>query len=1081
MRKVNRNTIITKRRAGILVCLLLALFLVSATAFADVFAEDKAADDDGTAKDSTAEIEAVDPIDEADNYTTVVYDNSNGLPTAVANDIAHTKEGFIWIGSYGGLIRYDGNDFERIDAKKGITSAGCLFLDSQDRLWIGTNENGIGMMEQDQFHWFSEEKGLAAAKVRDVTEGADGLIYAGTISGISIIYPDFHIENLDHPKIAGVYVEQLESGVDGTVYGLSSENDFFSIKKNKLISYLDHSKANIKGITSIFPDPEDPTMIYFGTEGSEIYHCKAKGNPTPSETIDISPLSSVSYIKKIDDNYWICANNGIGVIDEKGFHYLDNVPFKHAITNVMEDYEGNLWFSSSRQGVMKIVSNRFTNLFEKYDIPAEVVNSTCMVDDNLYVGMEDGMVVIGKDGPVSEVPVTEARYASGEEIQTDNLIQYLDGVRIRSISRDTKDRLWIATWQAMGLLRYDHGKLTVFSEKEGIPSDRIRVMDETPDGAIQVVCTGGVCVIKGDKVTDFYGEKEGIKTKELLTLANAPNGDILAGSNGGGIYIMGEKGVRCIDRKDGLTSGVIMHIYYDAKRKVFWIITGNSIAYMTTDYKVTTVEQFPYSDNLDLFENDRGEMWVASSDGLYVVSADEMLANEKINYTHYGIANGMSGTAVSNSHSELTKDGDLYLSGSTGVMHVNINEPVKDFSNIKQDVPFIVADGKYYYPDENREFTIPSDVRKLTIYGYVFNYSLTDPTVSMQLEGFDQHPMEYKSSEMHPMIYTNLKGGSYTYVMKLKDELGNDSKTISVVINKKRGITEYLWFNIFLLMLLGGLVFLLSRWYVQRNLKKMERQHREEVEKERVTNELLMANRIQMSVLPHEYPPFPDRDDFNIYASSDPARAVGGDFYDYFLIDDDHLGLVIADVSGKGVPASLYMMNTKVVMKSFAKMGLSVEETLNKTNETICDNNPMEMFITAWMGILELSTGKLTAANAGHEYPVLKRADGLFELYKQKHGFVLGGMDGVKYKEYELQLNPGDKFFVYTDGLPEATNADLKMFTIERALDALNADAQAAPEQLIHNVHEAVNDFVKDAEQFDDLTMLCLEYKGHQS
>jgi len=143
MRKVNRNTIITKRRAGILVCLLLALFLVSATAFADVFAEDKAADDDGTAKDSTAEIEAVDPIDEADNYTTVVYDNSNGLPTAVANDIAHTKEGFIWIGSYGGLIRYDGNDFERIDAKKGITSAGCLFLDSQDRLWIGTNENGI--------------------------------------------------------------------------------------------------------------------------------------------------------------------------------------------------------------------------------------------------------------------------------------------------------------------------------------------------------------------------------------------------------------------------------------------------------------------------------------------------------------------------------------------------------------------------------------------------------------------------------------------------------------------------------------------------------------------------------------------------------------------------------------------------------------------------------------------------------------------------------------------------------------------------------------------------------------------------
>ena len=1066
MRKVNRNTIITKRGAGILICLLLALFLASMTVFAD---------------DETAEKENVDPIGDADHYSAVVYDNSNGLPTAVANDIAHTKEGFIWIGSYGGLIRYDGTDFERIDTNKGITSAGCLYVDSQDRLWIGTNEDGIALMEQDDFRFFDEEKGLAAAKVRDITEGEDGRIYAGTISGISIISSNFHVETMDHPKIASAYVEQLETGVDGTIYGISSEGDYFTIQKNKLTSYLDHSQANIKDITCILPDSDDPAKIYFGTEGSEIYHCKAKGNPSPKETIDISPLNSVSMIKEVKGELWICARNGIGVIDEKGFHYLEDVPFKYSITNVIEDYEGNLWFASSRQGVMKIVSNRFTNLFDKYDIPQEVVNSTCMVDDILYVGMEDGMVAIGKDGPESEVPVTEARYASGDSFDATDLITLLEGVRIRSISRDTKDRLWIATWQSLGLLRYDHGELTVFSEKEGIPSDRIRVMDETPDGAIQVACTGGLCVIKGDKVTDFYGENEGIKTKELLTLANAPNGDILAGSNGGGIYAIGKNGVRCINREDGLSSGVVMHIYYDSKRDVFWLITGNSVAYMTTDYKVTTIKHFPYTDNLDIFENNRGEMWVASSDGLYVVTADELLANEKINYTHYGIANGMPGTAISNSHSELTKDGDLYLSGSEGVIHVNINEPVRDFRNIKQAVPFIVADGKYYYPDENSEFTIPSDARKLTIYGYVFNYALTDPTVTLQLEGFDTHPMEYKQSEMHPMIYTNLSGGSYKYVMKLKDELGNDSKTLSVMINKQKAITEYVWFYIALIMLIMALLFLLAKWYVHRNLTKMEARHREEVEKERISSELQMANRIQMSVLPHEHPPFPDRNEFDIFASSEPAREVGGDFYDYFLIDDDHLGLVMADVSGKGVPASLYMMNAKVILQSFAKTGLSVEETLDKVNVIICSNNPMEMFITVWMGILEISTGKLTAANAGHEYPVIKRADGPFEVYKEKHGLVVGAMEGVKYKGYELQLAPGDKLFLYTDGLPEATNADLKMFTIDRALDALNADAQAGPEQLLTNVHEAVIGFVKDAEQFDDMTMLCLEYKGQQS
>ena len=341
--------------------------------------------------------------------------------------------------------------------------------------------------------------------------------------------------------------------------------------------------------------------------------------------------------------------------------------------------------------------------------------------------------------------------------------------------------------------------------------------------------------------------------------------------------------------------------------------------------------------------------------------------------------------------------------------------------------------------------------------------------------------MEYKQSEMHPMIYTNLSGGSYKYVMKLKDELGNDSKTLSVMINKQKAITEYVWFYIALIMLIMALLFLLAKWYVHRNLTKMEARHREEVEKERISSELQMANRIQMSVLPHEHPPFPDRNEFDIFASSEPAREVGGDFYDYFLIDDDHLGLVMADVSGKGVPASLYMMNAKVILQSFAKTGLSVEETLDKVNVIICSNNPMEMFITVWMGILEISTGKLTAANAGHEYPVIKRADGPFEVYKEKHGLVVGAMEGVKYKGYELQLAPGDKLFLYTDGLPEATNADLKMFTIDRALDALNADAQAGPEQLLTNVHEAVIGFVKDAEQFDDMTMLCLEYKGQQS
>ena len=249
-------------------------------------------------------------------------------------------------------------------------------------------------------------------------------------------------------------------------------------------------------------------------------------------------------------------------------------------------------------------------------------------------------------------------------------------------------------------------------------------------------------------------------------------------------------------------------------------------------------------------------------------------------------------------------------------------------------------------------------------------------------------------------------------------------------------------------------------------------------EKERIGTELSLAARIQASMLPSVFPAFPDRTEFDIYASMDPAKEVGGDFYDFFLVDDDHLCMVMADVSGKGVPASLFMMASKIILQSVAMLGRSPAEILTKTNEAICSKNEAQMFITVWLGILEISTGRLTAANAGHEYPVFKKPDGRFELFKDKHGFILGGMDGMVYREYELQLEPGSKLFLYTDGVPEATGAGNELFGKERMLAALNEEPDGTPEQLLKNVRRSVDAFVKDAEQFDDLTMLCLEYRG---
>ena len=242
--------------------------------------------------------------------------------------------------------------------------------------------------------------------------------------------------------------------------------------------------------------------------------------------------------------------------------------------------------------------------------------------------------------------------------------------------------------------------------------------------------------------------------------------------------------------------------------------------------------------------------------------------------------------------------------------------------------------------------------------------------------------------------------------------------------------------------------------------------------------ELTMATDIQAGLLPSIFPAFPERPEFDIFASMDPAKEVGGDFYDFFMIDDDHLGLVIADVSGKGVPAALFMMSSKILINDHALMGGTPAEILERVNKQINISNKANMFVTVWLGILELSTGKLTTASAGHEYPLIN-VNGRYELYKDKHGIAVGAFPIAKYTNCEIMLKKGDSVFVYTDGVAEATDANNELFGTDRTLDALNAMPEGSSQQeVLSGVRSAVDAFVKDAPQFDDLTMLGFKYYG---
>lgn len=250
-------------------------------------------------------------------------------------------------------------------------------------------------------------------------------------------------------------------------------------------------------------------------------------------------------------------------------------------------------------------------------------------------------------------------------------------------------------------------------------------------------------------------------------------------------------------------------------------------------------------------------------------------------------------------------------------------------------------------------------------------------------------------------------------------------------------------------------------------------------ERERINSELNVAAQIQRGTLPSVFPPYPDKPEFDIYASVEPAKEVGGDFYDFFLVDDDHLAMVVADVSGKGIPAALFMMACKILISNLASVGITDPGTiLSMVNNRIIEDNPLDMFITVWLGILDIKTGKLIAANGGHEYPCLRTGGKNYEILKDRHGLVLGGMSDAQYYTYEIQLNPGDALFVYSDGVPESTSSEKELFGLDRMLDSLNRNINLPLDQLLSGLKKDIDDFVGEAPQFDDITMLALRYNG---
>ncbi|MBO7703866.1 MAG: HD domain-containing protein, partial [Solobacterium sp.] len=770
----------------------------------------------------------VDLSGHGEKYSAVLYDSTNGLPTSEANALAQTSDGFMWIGSYSGLIRYDGNTFERIDSTTGIASVVRLFVDSKDRLWVGTNDGGAAVMERNEFRMFTRHDGLPSSTVRSITEDFSGNIYIATTRGVVMIDEEMELHAVQESQILNEYVRELRAARDGLVYGITQTGSVFILQNGKMTAFYDRSKLGIPDIMCILPDIYHNGYLYFGTEDQEVYYGRLDdiGN---AEAIPTSPLTYIKSMIQVKDMLWVCADNGAGFLQDGEIHVLENLPMNNSIDRMMTDYEGNIWFASSRQGVMKIVPNRFTDITERYSLEPAVVNSTCELNGLLFLGTDTGLQVLGEEAAVSNIPLEAAVSASGSPVGSSDLMDLLKTCRIRSIIRDSKDRLWFSTYSQYGLVRYDDGKVTCFTSQDGMPSDRVRTITERADGTIVAACSGGVAVIQDDVVIDILNEDNGMTNTEILTVCEADNGDLILGSDGDGIYILSDNKVTHLGLDEGLSSDVIMRIKADRTRNIYWIVSSNSIGSMNANYEVSIVSSFPYSNNFDLYENSTDEMWILSSNGVYVEDVNDLLRNRNISPTYFSMDNGLPCFATANSYSWLAENGNLYIAGGSGVSMVNIDEPFDNVDRLKMAVPYVEGDGVKYYPDSTGTITVPSEVKKLTIPGYVFNYSLTNPLVTFYLEGFDTKQTTVRRSELTPLDYTNLKGGDYRFVMELRDSTGRGTNILRIPIIKEKALYEQTWFRI-LCGVMGLLVIgLIVYFYVRRKtaaLMKKEKENR---------------------------------------------------------------------------------------------------------------------------------------------------------------------------------------------------------------------------------------------------------------
>ena len=545
------------------------------------------------------------------DYVQSVYSSNNGLPCGEANDIAQTNDGVLWIGTYAGLYRYNGREFRWVDNYESVRNVNCLYVDEEGRLWVGTNDNGLAIVIREKVvNVLDQSSGLPSNSVRCIIRASDGYYYIGTTGSLQMLIMNNGLKVANTLREIN-YADSITADQKGNVAAITSGGQLFLMNKGNILNSLQLTDGQELFNCCAFA-PDGTLMV--GSSTNHVYSYDISGGDF--KQLDVMTCEDVACINNLnflsDGTLFISTDRGVSYVDAGGYHRVNTNDFNNSIDNMLCDYQGNLWFTSSRLGLLRMAESSFRDVYGTIGIERQVVNAIVSWQGDYYIGTDKGLDVTDK--------------ACHRQIENE-LTAALDGKRIRCMYVDGMDHLWVCTYGS-GLMEFSpDGESWLYNAENGSFGNRARIVTGLSDGTILAAGDTGISYIQDHKIRRTIRNEDGLINSMILTVTELSDGTILAGTDGDGIAVLQDGMVTdMITREDGLSSGVILRTIKDPKSEGVFLVTSNSLCYLEPDGSVRVLDNFPYFNNYDIWVKDQDTLFVMSSAGIYVVERDELVA-----------------------------------------------------------------------------------------------------------------------------------------------------------------------------------------------------------------------------------------------------------------------------------------------------------------------------------------------------------------------------------------------------------------------------------------------------------------------